>query len=666
MSLQTHSSSSAPTPIPTSGCFDPLDIDSFINYDQVVYQSPSDSSSLSRSQNASHSSSSTGHQATALLISSQSNSQQNLPPPSHQYDSYQQQTGLPVDGLALAYKQASNLPLIRNQTSFDTSNDSFFGVSPNNEFIDFSVGSGSNPSFDGPSDMDIEYDSPSRDGFPPFFYPTERSLSSNAEYIDPSAISGQDELATPSDLADVSPAQSNVGRLWPGMHQQQAAQAALAKAQVQAQGQTQAEAHNQQQKQQRLAHQQQAHQQSNVPQYPRQQSAGSSRAASHLQKDPVVEEKISQLLNSMRQSSVMSLTDDDASTPNGNGSLPHIARMRKEEEDMDEDERLLASEEGKKLSSKERRQLRNKVSARAFRSRRKEYIGQLEGEIAAKTNEANDLKVNNRALMDENTRLSDLTRMLLSSSAFSTFLDDLSASGVPSMTPSVRQPIASTKDVKPVTRKDANPYQASQQQVQDQSHGEPQIGMALVPDHTMDLSLLNLNNSNAWANMGAGWNSNQPQVFSVLDVPEGPAIDEIDVGMLSGKTSNFVGSNLCNQEGKNELPTVEPMPICKVETTDKSSCPVQSPAIGLDESDPAFALFVDSPTSKGSTTVRCAEQMLTSSKPETTSNHIDLISNSEGNSDGEELSTATMEKFEWMCNSVEAAFERIGRMTSHL
>jgi hypothetical protein len=51
--------------------------------------------------------------------------------------------------------------------------------------------------------------------------------------------------------------------------------------------------------------------------------------------------------------------------------MNHVQRMRKEEEDMDEDERLLASEEGKKLSSKERRQLRNKVSARAFRSRRK-------------------------------------------------------------------------------------------------------------------------------------------------------------------------------------------------------------------------------------------------------------------------------------------------------
>lgn len=51
--------------------------------------------------------------------------------------------------------------------------------------------------------------------------------------------------------------------------------------------------------------------------------------------------------------------------------LPHIAKLKKEEDEMDEDERLLASEEGKKLSSKERRQLRNKVSARAFRSRRK-------------------------------------------------------------------------------------------------------------------------------------------------------------------------------------------------------------------------------------------------------------------------------------------------------
>ena len=71
----------------------------------------------------------------------------------------------------------------------------------------------------------------------------------------------------------------------------------------------------------------------------------------------------------MRQNSaVPSMSEDDSLS---GGMLPHVSRMRKEEEEMDEDERLLASEEGKKLSSKERRQLRNKVSARAFRSRRK-------------------------------------------------------------------------------------------------------------------------------------------------------------------------------------------------------------------------------------------------------------------------------------------------------
>jgi hypothetical protein len=52
-------------------------------------------------------------------------------------------------------------------------------------------------------------------------------------------------------------------------------------------------------------------------------------------------------------------------------NLGNLPRAKKEDDEMDEDERLLASEEGKKLSSKERRQLRNKVSARAFRSRRK-------------------------------------------------------------------------------------------------------------------------------------------------------------------------------------------------------------------------------------------------------------------------------------------------------
>ncbi|KAJ6436418.1 Endonuclease/exonuclease/phosphatase [Purpureocillium lavendulum] len=112
--------------------------------------------------------------------------------------------------------------------------------------------------------------------------------------------------------------------------------------------------------------------------------------------DPIVEQKITQLLNSMRAK---------PSSPHSQIQAVHtkLPRAKKDEEEMEEDERLLASEEGTKLSSKERRQLR----ARAYRSRRKEYITQLEAEIAKLVNEIGDLRAQNRALADENRRLSD-------------------------------------------------------------------------------------------------------------------------------------------------------------------------------------------------------------------------------------------------------------------
>jgi hypothetical protein len=56
--------------------------------------------------------------------------------------------------------------------------------------------------------------------------------------------------------------------------------------------------------------------------------------------------------------------------------------VRGDDEDIDDDDSWRPSpEEYKKLSSKEKRQLRNKLSARAFRTRRKDYIGTLEAHI---------------------------------------------------------------------------------------------------------------------------------------------------------------------------------------------------------------------------------------------------------------------------------------------
>jgi hypothetical protein len=310
----SHSNSQA-------SCHDPLDsLVDFSEYDKMSYQSPSISPSTSKSQFTGRAVSNT----PATLPSTQ-----DLSGPSHNYGMYRQQTGIPQGAVA------STIAVNQQMGSYNFSDSYLTGFGSNDDFVDFGTAPSRNGSFD-PS-VDMEFDSPKPE--PAFFYPEQ-----SPEFVNPSAIGGGN-LSVPAVLPTQT---SNVGRLWPGMHQQQAA---LAKAQAQQKQQQQI---IQQQRQNAMGNQ--ARQQSQRPR------------GSHPPTDPIVEEKISQLLNSMRQSSVG--TDDNDGQAGAN-HMAHVQRMRKEEEDMDEDERLLASEEGKKLSSKERRQLRNKVSARAFRSRRK-------------------------------------------------------------------------------------------------------------------------------------------------------------------------------------------------------------------------------------------------------------------------------------------------------
>ncbi|PSS13284.1 hypothetical protein M430DRAFT_52448 [Amorphotheca resinae ATCC 22711] len=476
-----------------AACLDPLDaLVDFSEYEPISYQSPLSPASKPRFPTRSVSS------TPATLPSS---TQPALTGPSHNYHLYQQQTGIPQGAVANTLAiNATNVHL--NNYGFG---DAYLsGLGQSDEFVDFGTAPGRSGSFN-PSDNDMEFDSPNAE--PAFFFP-----ESTPGFVDPSAIG-------PSmPVSNVLPTQSgNVGRLWPGMHQQQAA---LAKAQAQ-----------QKQQRQQIIQQQNAAGHLKQPQRSR---------ASHST-NPLVEEKISQLLNSMRQSSATT-EGDEAPTPST--TTLHAQRARKDEEEMDEDERLLASEEGKKLSSKERRQLRNKVSARAFRSRRKEYIGQLEGEIAAKVTENNDLRSQNRALMEENTRLTDLTRMLLSSPSFSGFLDTLAQN--PAAQQQQQQPNPAPAQVQQSenrqVRKDINPYAAQQQVQQQQQH----IGMAMVPEQNMDFSILNSDVNFSY----------QPQVFSVLSMPE----TIIDSEILSGKTSSFSPS-LLSEDEKVELPVVQRAPV---------------------------------------------------------------------------------------------------------
>ena len=303
-----------------------LEIDRYINFDQVTLPSPPFSPTSNRSKSIS---APTSIPSTHILPIEPS-SQPAFAPPSHQYDAYSNLNGLPAGALLETYSinQGNQNNYGRQQGLFGNSLGSSFDMNTNDDFSFGSYGAYNT------ADMDIDF------GTAPLL--TQPIEGYNADFIDPSAIG---EPESPQ-------VQQPPKRAYPGMHQQQAA---LAKAQAE--------------EKQKLAEAERKKQGSGPVIRPSGGRPPGSNGRPPI--DPVADAKISQLLNQMRHRSVASSNGDDAATPNANGNSSHGSKFKKDEEDMDEDERLLASEEGKKLSSKERRQLRNKVSARAFRSRRK-------------------------------------------------------------------------------------------------------------------------------------------------------------------------------------------------------------------------------------------------------------------------------------------------------
>jgi hypothetical protein len=244
--------------------------------------------------------------------------------PSHEYGRFKQQTGLPsgsIVGLSAAYNPGFGF----SSTGLDE-----MGMMGDSTMMDgWSTG--------------LPMDSNMNMGGMDFQRPTYVFSNDNMQddFVDPSSIEEAPQV-----------------RVWPGMHQQ----AALAKAQAQAQAQQQ----QQRQAAQQMALQRQAQAQASQ-QAGRSQPSQAGRKTSSPLSDARTEETIARVVAQIRANSQSAASMGDSR----HDLLPHIIRAKKDEEDMDEDERLLASEEGKKLTSKERRQLRNKVSARAFRSRRK-------------------------------------------------------------------------------------------------------------------------------------------------------------------------------------------------------------------------------------------------------------------------------------------------------
>ncbi|KAL9604114.1 MAG: hypothetical protein Q9219_000702 [cf. Caloplaca sp. 3 TL-2023] len=595
------SSTSSPSNIDT------LDIDQYINYDPspILDNSPF-SPETSRSKSIPAPLQQDEYPNDLLLAPS---NQQTFAGPSHQYELHKQQTGLPVGALAntLAVNQSDHIVYGHAQRMFGASPvDGYFGANTTDDFFDFNA-----PPL--AADMDIDFASPLYD--------------TTASYIDPNAVGGLESSRSTTPQKQ---------RAWPGMHQQQAAQA---KAQAQAQAQQQ--------------RQQPAAQQQNPPSA--RQSSHRPSGSAPSTKDPIVEERISRLLNQMRHSSVAS-SNDDAPTPTAQGTSAALNRAKKDEEDMDEDEKLLASEEGKKLSSKERRQLRNKVSARAFRSRRKEYIGQLEGEIAAKTAEANELRAKNEELMSENSKLTDLTRMLLESPAFSSFLNNLSGTSIPAGTSSATaqsgEPTPKAEEPPPEPRKDVNPYQPSLQDQGDK--GGAQVGVALMPDTYYDYNMAD----SAWVDT-ADTSLYDAQVYAVTSVPEGPAIDHDEVSLFSGKHSSFAWP-FVSEGAKHEFPAIEHPPLRYEEAkAQMPSLQDSTPAeASIDELDPSLALYDDVSSSR-TTSVASTE---------TSPPNSGLLENTptDGSCGYGELGAATVEKFLRFRAAMEAPSQRVASVIAHM
>ncbi|KAF2683739.1 hypothetical protein K458DRAFT_339837 [Lentithecium fluviatile CBS 122367] len=572
-------------------CMDP-DADSFFDFSQLPSPTPT---AVSRQPSASTITSPT----TTVL---DGDDLQTPAKPSHEYERFKQQTGLPSGSIAGINPSYSSGYSMYSSTGLDEM--SLMG--------DSSMMSGWNSGIGMDVDMTMSQ--------PAYFYPSNDATQSD-DFVDPSAIT-QEEV-------------QNV-RVWPGMHQQQAA---LAKAQAQAQ----------QQRQQQL--QQQRQQQASQQQQKRPHNRNSS--ASPLS-EAQTEETIARVVNQIRQQSQNSAM---AAAEQGN-LLPHIIRAKKDEDEMDEDERLLASEEGKKLSSKERRQLRNKVSARAFRSRRKEYIGQLEGEVAMKTNEANELRTQNRALMEENARSRAFIERLLRHQAFTPFLEELSREeGLDTKPVMPTLSSASTTPTPTPVRKDLNPYQNQQFGGMSSQPNNPQIGMTLIPETPLDISMLNLN-SNNWGvnsnNMGS-FNFQQPQVFAVTELPEGP-VNPIDTEALSGK--GF--SSIFAAEDDSPIESVKPdFPVIERPV---ESAPAFS-EVEEEDDDPEFDLYRTSPAPSAAASVspfEHHESLFGAANPEKAFAHFELFISDEA------ADERLMARFEKQCAKMERICERIEALTSHL
>lgn len=271
--------------------------------------------------------------------------------------------------------------------------------------------------------------------------------------------------------------------------------------------------------------------------------------------------------------------------------------------------------------------------------------------MAVKTNECNELRLQNHALMEENARSRAFIEKLLRHPAFTPFLEDLSRDESLNTTIPAPRP-ASTISSTPTPTQNSTP-----QQFQQMPQAEnPQVNMTLIPETHLDMSMLNLNQN--WGMQNAGF-TYQPQVYAVLELPEGPC-QPIDTDVLSGKGGFMTEIEPPVAEVKPDYPVIErPIEVKSVEPV----APVEEE--DEEERDPAFTLYYDSPApSKTASTIASPVEVSTSLfgdvAPEKVFAHFELFISNDADSQ------ALMERLERLCARMNPVFERLQALTSHL
>lgn len=285
---------------------------------------------------------------------------------------------------------------------------------------------------------------------------------------------------------------------------------------------------------------------------------------------------------------------------------------------------------------------------------RPEYIGQLESEVAARTNEAHELRMQNRALYEENARLTDLARMLLSSPNASQLLDDSNAHGLQQVAQPVQQQSQPQQQPQqpqqPTMVQPPMPSNIPKETPQDFTMQQnSQLSMVMVPQQGMDVPTMGMN-SGGW-NSGIDMNYANASVFAVTEVPEPPSVD---TDLLTLKDSSLASIlPQASSRGK-EGPVLEALP--EIEVSKEGDAGVANPDVEIDESDPAFALFLDSPSAPvvNETPAPSFEGV----RAEKDSPKYQLIVEGEARSAQNSLAA--------FCLSMEAAFQRVSSITSHL